>query len=145
MKSFLLVVLICLPFIGFSQKPEIFSTEAGAIHGYDAVAYFKDKKPVKGSEAITFVWNGATWHFATVSNKNLFAKNPEKYAPQYGGYCAYGLAGGYKASTQPTAWAIVDNKLYLNYDSTVQKMWVEKKAEFIKKADAQWPAVKKNK
>jgi YHS domain-containing protein len=109
------------------------------------VAYFKENKPVKGDANITYTWKGAEWQFASAANREAFQKNPEKYAPQYGGYCAFGLAGGYKAPTQADAWSIVDGRLYLNYNAEVQKSWSEKKDEFIKKADSNWPEVKKKK
>jgi YHS domain-containing protein len=113
----------------------IFATKQGAIKGYDPVAYFTEKKPVKGLENITFSWQGAVWHFVSAENRDLFQKMPEKYAPQYGGWCAYGWAQGYPAKIEPEAWRIVDGKLYLNYDVSVQKMWQDKQAEFIEKAD----------
>ena len=125
-----------------AQKPEIFSTEAGAINGYDPVAYFHDQKPVKGNEEIRFVWNGATWHFITEQNLLLFKSEPEKFVPQYGGYCAFGLSRGYKASTQPEAWTILNGKLYLNYNTEVQRKWLENPDDYIKKADAAWPEVR---
>lgn len=143
MKKLVLIGFMFCSLAIFGQEPEIFTSTDGAINGYDAVAYFKENKPVKGDAKITYTWKGAVWQFASAANREAFQKNPEKYAPQYGGYCAYGLAGGYKASTQPDAWSIVNGKLYLNYNSEVQKSWSEKKDEMIKKADANWPEVKK--
>lgn len=137
-------LLIFLAFSSYGQKPEVFSTAQGAIQGYDPVAYFEQQKPLPGESSITYDWNGATWHFASTANRDLFIKNPEKYAPQYGGYCAYGVGkGGYKAPTAPEAWAIVDNKLYLNYNLTVQKSWLAKKEDYIKNGDEKWPTLKK--
>ena len=128
-------VTLFLATITFAQKPEIFSNKSGAIKGYDPVAYFTDNKPVKGSDDISYAWHGATWHFATAENKEKFVANPEKFAPQYGGYCAYGLAKGYKVKIEPDAWAILNGKLYLNYDKGVQKDWDKDREAYIKKAD----------
>jgi YHS domain-containing protein len=118
--------------------PVFSSKEDGAIHGYDPVAYFTNGKPVKGKSDITFAWNGATWHFATAEHRDLFEKNPEKYAPAYGGWCAYGWSRGYPAKTEPDAWSIVDGKLYLNYNRAVKADWDKKQADYIKSADENW-------
>ena len=113
----------------------VFSTKNGAIDGYDPVAYFTEGKPVKGQATLTTTWKGAVWRFASALNRDQFQKNPEKYAPQYGGWCAYGWAQGYPAKTEPDAWEIVEGKLFLNYNLRVQKMWREKKQEYIVKAN----------
>ena len=121
-----------------AQKDEdspVFSTKEGAIKGYDPVAYFTDGKPVKGQKAITFQYQGATWHFATQAHRDVFAQSPEKYAPVYGGWCAYGWAQGYPAKIEPEAWSIVDGKLYLNYDQSIQKKWSKKQVEYIQAAN----------
>ncbi len=125
----------------FSQKkedPTIFSDKHGAIRGYDPVSYFTVGQPTKGVDSISLQWNDATWHFATVENRDSFSRMPEKYAPQYGGYCAYGWAQGYAVKIEPDAWAIMDGKLYLNYDQSVQKKWAKKPLDYIKKADLNW-------
>jgi len=116
------------------KSAAVFSTASGAIDGYDPVAYFTQNGPVKGQPDITYHWNGASWHFASAANRDLFQQSPEKYAPQFGGWCAYGWAKGYPAKIEPGAWSIVDGKLYLNYDLGVQKMWLKKQAEYIQKA-----------
>lgn len=121
-----------------SSKNAVFSTKSGAIKGYDPVAYFTDGKPVKGKPDIVFDWHGATWHFATTEHRDLFIGNPDKYAPQYGGYCAYGWSQGYAVKIDPEAWAIVDGKLYLNYDLGVQADWNKNRAAHIQKADQNW-------
>ncbi|HEY0680072.1 MAG TPA: YHS domain-containing (seleno)protein [Chitinophagaceae bacterium] len=127
-----------------AQKSEIFVKNGAAIRGYDPVAYFTAGKPVKGDSKFTFSWKGANWQFSSSRNLELFKANPEKYAPQYGGYCAYGMANGYKAPTEPDAWSVVNGKLFLNYDEDVQKTWNKDRPGYIKKADANWP-VQKNK
>lgn len=112
-----------------------------AIQGYDPVAYFEDQKPVKGTEAFSFTYESAIYHFASKAHLNTFKKNPEKYVPQYGGYCAYGVSRGYAVGVDPDAWSIVDGKLYLNYSLKVQKTWNEDKPGYIKKADVNWPSI----
>jgi len=109
-----------------------------AINGYDTVAYFTDGKPVKGSEAFTTDWNGAQWRFASKAHLDLFKATPEKYAPQYGGYCAYGVSQGYLVSIEPDQFTVLDGKLYLNYDSGVQKKWTKDIAGYNKIADAKF-------
>ena len=122
-----------------AQKAEVFSDGGAAIRGYDPVAYFTEGKPVKGKTEFTHQWNGATWRFASAANRDRFAAAPEKYAPQYGGYCAYGVASGYAVKTEPDAWSVVEGKLYLNYDRNGQASWVKDIPGYIRKADANWP------
>jgi len=110
-----------------------------AVDGYDAVAYFTEGKPVEGSKEYTHDWNGATWRFASAANRDRFAAEPAKYAPQYGGYCAWAVAHGYTADADPEAWAVVDGKLYLNYDKKVQAKWQQDVPGLIAKANENWP------
>ncbi|MDY7094952.1 MAG: YHS domain-containing (seleno)protein [Acidobacteriota bacterium] len=110
-----------------------------AIEGYDAVAYFEDDKPVEGSKDFTFEWMDATWRFASAEHRDLFEADPEKYAPQYGGYCAYAVSQGSTAGIDPEAWSIVDGKLYLNYNQKIQKKWEADRDAFIEAADENWP------
>ena len=112
-----------------------------AIDGTDPVAYFTEGRPVEGSSDFKHEWNGATWRFKNAENRDLFAANPEKYAPQYGGYCAWAVSQGYTASTDPEAWKIVDGKLYLNYSKDVQATWERDVPGNISKADGNWPKV----
>jgi len=136
-------VLFALAFAGaaLAQKAPVYSDSSGAIRGYDPVAYFTQSRPVKGSREFTHRWNGATWRFASAENRDRFAAEPEKYAPQYGGYCAYGVASGYAVKIEPDAWSVVDGRLYLNYDRSVQKSWQADVPGYIRKADANWPQV----
>ena len=138
----ILLVVFTLPRV-FAQSSEIFTTDEGAIHGYDAVAYFKEGKPLKGKKEFSILWNGAQWSFSSKQNLETFKSNPEKYAPQYGGYCAYGTSEGHKAPTQPDAFTIVNDKLYLNYNKDVKAEWNKNQKERIMKADENWPTVKK--
>lgn len=145
-KIYLSLILIFLAFsFVHGQESEIFAPEKKAIRGYDPVAYFTKGEPTKGLEAHKLSYGGADWFFSSKENLALFKENPMKYMPQYGGYCAFGLAGGYKATTSPTAWSIVDGKLYLNYNQKVQNEWSADRAEMIKKADKNWPTVKSKK
>ena len=112
-----------------------------AVSGYDPVAYFTEGKPVEGSAAFEHKWTGATWRFANAKNLEAFKADPEAYAPQYGGYCAWAVSQGYTASSDPNAWRIVGKKLYLNYDREVQQMWEKDAAGNIVKADQNWPKV----
>jgi len=109
-----------------------------AIKGYDPVAYFQDAKAVKGSESFSFQWHKLTWYFQTGANRDLFAASPEKYAPQYDGYCAWALTEERKAVTDPEIWKIVDGKLYLNCNQAAYEKWSRDIPGNIKKADAIW-------
>lgn len=113
-----------------------------AIKGFDPVAYFTDSKPTEGSSKFTFSYKGATYHFANASNRETFKANPEKFAPQYGGFCAMGVALSKKLDGDPQAWRVVDNKLYLNLNKDVQKKWVEDVPGNLKKAETEWPQVR---
>src|SRR6185295_15819888 len=97
----LALVVYTVPAVGQKLEgqnlPEVFCTEQGAIGGYDPVAFFTEKKPVSGNDSIAYQWNDATWHFASLENRETFKANPEKYAPQFGGYCVYGTASGHKS------------------------------------------------
>jgi len=135
-------IALCCALPATAQQAEVFTDGGSAIRGYDPVAYFTDAKPVKGSDKFTHAWKGASWRFASAENRDRFAADPEKYAPRYGGWCAWGVAGGYKASIDPEAWSIVDGRLYLNYSAGVRRDWVKDVAGYIRKADANWPAVK---
>ncbi len=120
----------------------VFNQSGIAIRGYDPVAYFTDDKPVKGDPNNVHQWMGTSWQFANKANLDSFVDNPEKYAPQYGGYCAYAASSGYIASTDPNAWTIHNDKLYLNYSKSVRKTWLKNKNGHIKSADKNWPGLK---
>ncbi len=137
-----LFVLLVSITTSFAQKPVVFSNDGKAIQGYDPVAYFTDSKPVKGDLTITYAYEGATWFFASAKNRDAFKADPLKYAPQYGGYCAFGTSRGYKAPTEPDAWTIVDNKLYLNYNAKVRTEWDKDKPGYIERADKNWTIIK---
>lgn len=135
-------LLFVISLAAVAQKSEVFNPSDGAIHGYDPVAYFKENKPVKGDKKYSYSWKSANWYFASQQNLDAFKANPVMYAPQYGGYCAFGLANGHKATTDPDAWLISDGKLYLNYNKDVQVKWKQKQSEYIRSADKIWPEIK---
>lgn len=112
-----------------------------AVSGYDAVAYFTENKPQKGSSAFVTEYKGAQWHFKNAANLAAFKASPEKYAPQYGGYCAWAVANNNTASGDPKQWTIQGGKLYLNYDANIQAKWLKNKVNLIEKADNNWPGV----
>ncbi|MBU4527238.1 MAG: tat pathway signal sequence domain protein [Hoeflea sp.] len=109
-----------------------------AIDGHDPVAYFTQGKAVPGDAGITASHDGATYQFSSEEHKALFVADPDKFAPQYGGYCAYGAAQGYKAPVEPDKFTLLDGKLYLNYNARVQGTWIKDTAGYIEKADAFW-------
>jgi enamine deaminase RidA (YjgF/YER057c/UK114 family) len=116
-----------------------------SISGYDPVAYFTEGKPVPGKTDFEYLWHKLRWRFASSAHRDLFSRDPERYAPQYDGYCAMGAAAGeagHKDTVDPEAWAIVDGKLYLTHRRQSMETWRQNPAEYIKKADADWAAVK---
>jgi YHS domain-containing protein len=125
------------------QAGEFFETDGVALRGYDPVAYFVSSEPQKGQAQYSYEYKGSKFYFASDANKRAFVAMPEKYAPQFGGYCAFGTAQGYKVSTQPDAFAIVEDKLYLNYDKKVQGIWRQDVPGNIAKAEKNWPEVSK--
>lgn len=133
----LYLLLLSLPGLA-AAVDEVFVTDDGALRGFDVVAYHTEQRAVPGSAAHTHDWNGARWRFASSANRDAFAADPARYAPQYGGYCAYGLAQGYKVGTDPNAFAVVDGKLYLNYSPAVQRTWNGDRAGYIRTADGNW-------
>lgn len=112
-----------------------------AVKGYDVVAYFTDNKPVKGSPEFTCPWQGATWQFASAEHRAAFARAPAKYAPQYGGYCAFAVSQGDIVDIDPKQWKVVDGKLYLNANVIAQTLWVKDPEGHIVKANAKWPLI----
>ncbi|HHP0460463.1 TPA: YHS domain-containing (seleno)protein [Vibrio harveyi] len=113
-----------------------------AIKGYDPVAYFTDNGAVQGKPEYSASYNNAIYHFANAANRDQFKTDPKAYAPQYGGYCAFGVAMGKKFETDPQAWKIEDGKLYLNLDKSVQKRWLEDTQGFIQDANSNWTTIK---
>ncbi len=113
-----------------------------AIKGYDTVSYFTEGTPTKGSDKYTAAYNGAIYHFSSADNRDLFKEDPAKYAPQYGGFCAFGVALNQKFDTDPTAWHIKGDKLYLNLNKDVQKKWLTDVPGYLKQSQGNWTTIK---
>lgn len=139
-----LPLAMAFAFAGISTAiaDEVFITNGVAIHGYDPVAYFFDHKPVKGTKRFTASYEGATFYFASAARRDAFKSDPARYAPQYGGYCAFGIAEGHEAPTEPQAFTVVDGKLYLNYNDDVLQTWRKDMPGYVNMANANWDAVK---
>ena len=142
MKRILLGLSLFVSSTLSAQQDEIYVKDNAAIGGYDVVSYFKEGRPVKGSSEFSVMYKGVNWVFSNKANADLFKATPEKYEPQYGGYCAFGCSRGYKAKTSPDAWTIVEGKLYLNYNTDVRDTWNKDQHVYIKKADANWVDIK---
>src|ERR1044071_8897389 len=138
--------LISLTVYSAASAGDVVNTLFGgvAIEGYDTVAYFTDGKAMKGSEEFAYDWLGTPWQFASAKHRDMFAADPEKYAPQFGGYCTLGIGvDGHAAENidPETAWRIIDGKLYFVYDPTyVEELDGPAREEWLAKADANWPA-----
>lgn len=125
--------------IGGGQTAQVNVDSRGlALDGYDAVAYFTENLPREGKPEFVADYNGAKWQFASKENREAFQQNPAKYAPQYGGYCAWAVGHNYTAKSDPNAWKIVDGKLYLNYNKDVQAKWQENIPKFIADGNENW-------
>ena len=135
------VGLLAVPSSGAAAKPRIntLGLRGVAIKGYDPVAYFTKGAPTRGSKQYALRHAGAEWRFSSAANKAAFAANPAKYAPAYGGYCAYGVAQGYLVKIEPHAWSIKRGRLYLNYSRSVQRTWSRKPRSYIARANKKWP------
>jgi len=142
-RLFAVIALVFVAGAARAEKPEVYAANGAAIGFFVQVAASTEKKPVKGNPQFSFAWKGATWHFASAANRDTFQADPAKYAPQYGGYCAFGASEGYAVKTEPDAWSIVNGKLYLNYNTTVRTKWSENTNERIQRADKNWPEILK--
>ncbi|MEM0943817.1 MAG: YHS domain-containing (seleno)protein [Pseudomonadota bacterium] len=136
-----LTLFLALPAAGEVRKPEVFSVLGQAIKGYDPVAYHLERRPVRGDPEISYEWNGATWLFASPANRVRFIADPERWAPQYGGYCAWAITRGRTAPVDPTIFRVVDDKLYLNLNMKVHREWLAEMPLMISRGDANWPDV----
>jgi len=139
----LLLVLLVVGSVGSTYASQQFERNGLAIDGYDPVAYFTEKKPVKGSPEFRTTYQGSTFLFASATHRDAFVAEPTKYAPQYGGFCAYGMAKGYKAVIDPAAFTVVRDKLYLNYSESVRTRWLSDIPGYVQKADTNWPDVQR--
>jgi hypothetical protein len=145
LKAFLLVgaAIAFLPLTAHSRSKAAINVDSRdlAVKGFDVVAYATSGAAVPGRPEFEHRWNDVIWRFASATHRDQFERDPARYAPQFGGYCAWAVSRGYTADIDPEAWKIVDGKLYLNYSKRVQKMWEEDVAGNIAKAVANWPGV----
>ena len=144
MRYFCTSLLIASSLIFFQNAAAVDPTftalfSSQAIRGYDTVAYFTEGKPVKGDEKFITEYNQAEWLFSSKENLELFLNNPEKYLPQYGGYCAYAVSQNTTASIKPELFTIHKGKLYLNYSESINRKWLADKQAYILAADQNWP------
>ena len=135
-----LALLVSLALIAPAAAGEAINTtdENVAIKGYDTVAYFVEDRPMKGKPEFEHVWQGARWQFATPEHRDMFAADPLRYAPRYGGFCSGGMSLGVKATINPEAWAIIDGKLYLAFSERTMKRFVSDPDRSIAEANANW-------
>lgn len=133
---------LAFPLAALAAGPVNVNAQGVAVHGYDVVAYVVMGKPVKGSAEFSAAWRGATYWFSNAAHLKTFEADPARYEPQYGGYCAYGVAQGVKPDIDPTAFAVVDGKLFLNLNPGVQKRWQADIPGHIQKATQNWPTLK---
>ena len=143
MLRFLALAFLAAPLIS-AEPPAtrvlVNKTNRGlALQGYDAVAYFTDKKPVKGDAKFTATYEGATYQFASVEHCDLFTQSPVKYAPAYGGYCGYAASIGKVRPVSPELWSIVDGRLILQHSKGAVELWEKDIAGNAAKADRLWP------
>jgi YHS domain-containing protein len=149
LHGFLVAALLVLASPALAQKAEIYQSGQErfgshlAVGGYDTVAYHTQKLPVPGNPAFRVSWKGAEWRFASVENRDLFVQDPAKYAPQFGGYCAFAVAYGSTAAGDPRIFTLENGKLYLNLNDSVQSSWLRDKDNLIKRAETNWPKVLK--
>ncbi len=112
-----------------------------AIKGHDPVAYFTQGAPVRGDASLSATHNGATYHFASAANRDAFTADPARFAPAYGGFCAYAVANGYTADIDPAAFTVHNDRLYLNFSRSVRRRWERDIPGNIVKGDANWPSL----
>jgi YHS domain-containing protein len=136
--SMTVVLLAPMSMAGSSPNPVNVDSDKVAIKGYDTVAYFTKGQPTKGNPAFAFTWNGARWQFASAAHRDMFAANPERYAPQFGQFCSMGLALGKRAIADPEVWKIVDGKLYLYFSRGARDKFQQNTNGNMKKAEANW-------
>jgi YHS domain-containing protein len=144
MNRILTLALFLLTTSTYAQDP-YFNKDGIAINGYDPVAFFTENAAVHGTDKYIYKWNGVTWQFKSAENRNTFKSNPEKYVPQFGGYCAYGVSENHKSPTEPEAFTIVKDKLYLNYNMAVRKAWRKDTLERIATGEKNWAVLKDKK
>ncbi len=136
----LILAMMATAGLATRARAEAVNVQGGAaIQGFDPVAYFTLGAPTRGNPAITAPWRGVEWRFASAANRAAFLAEPERYAPAFGGFCAYAVSEGYTAGIDPRAWRIVDGRLYLNYSARIQRTWEQDIPGRIARADDNWP------
>jgi YHS domain-containing protein len=132
------------PLPALAAKAEFYTglLSGTAVSSYDPVAYFDQGRPVKGSSSHSTEWKGVTWRFSSALNLAAFKADPERYAPRYGGYCAWAVSQGYTAKGDPRHWTVHDGRLYLNYSADVRETWSRDIQGNVAKGDANWPLVR---
>ena len=138
----LCLLAVIMPVQAYAES-EIYTSffSNDAVSGYDSVAFFSESKPVKGNSRYMMSYKGAKWYFSSQENLDKFKADPVKYAPQYGGYCAWAVAQNDTQKGDPNHWSIHDGKLYLNYDAEIKDRWLADRDAFISKADKYWPEI----
>ncbi len=148
----LALCVACLIFVALPQSSSLakspvaelnLSNSGLALRGYDPVSYFNSNKPIKGNKGFSALHGGGRYYFTSQENKDSFLANPAKYLPAYGGFCSYGAASSYKVDGDPNVWNIVDGKLYLNINKSIDRAWARKRDFYIRKADKIWPGIRK--
>ena len=147
------LVINLLAVVGYATKPgqiwqgtsvsPIDARSGLGLEGYDVVSYFTAGRPEKGSPRYAVNWRGVKWLFASPEHRDRFVADPDRYAPQYGGYCAYGISHGVTAHGDPSQWAVVENRLFVNNNALARKLWVSHRSRNIHTGDVNWPLIPK--
>ena len=139
----LLALLLFFPVLPVSADHELnLNAHNVMLHGYDPVAYYQDHEPKKGNNAYQASHEGGTYYFESEQNRDLFIATAERYAPEYGGYCSYGIRVGKKFDIDPHAWLIVDGRLFFQLDQGTHLVWEKDLVNNINIADKTWPIIK---
>ena len=143
MKKLLVALVLFAALSGFAVAKELNNLDRNgvAIQGYDPVAFFTDNHPVKGSAQFQSGYQGAKYYFASAEHKAAFDREPAKYAPQFGGYCAYGASQGHPAPVKIEAWQIVNGRLLMQYDLDIKDKFNKDQQGNLHKADQKWPGI----
>ena len=143
MKKLLAAFVVLAAFSTIAAAKELLNLnpEGVAIQGYDPVGFFTDNRPVKGNSQFQSDYHGAKYYFASAEHKAAFDKEPAKYEPQFGGYCAYGASRGNKAPVKIEAWQIVNRRLLMQYDLDIKSNFNKDQQGNLRRADQNWPGL----